>query len=236
MLWGCILPRDAKAIQGLIEDITGEIAQALFIVSCYCSAFYSFRLGVCTSIFYWQAGARALVVNDRCQAQEQEIEDLKKALAQMEDDLKIARETCDLYLADFQRCDKERGLAEGRATKAEEDATTVRVTQAREVEAATNKGYDEGWDAAGVEYKKQVREIETELYRDRFLDGLRFNHEVLLSKFDLSEDSELRALLEDPPEELVTPEQKDEQVPNPEAETLPEGQANPNATAPTEDV
>lgn len=33
MLHGCILPRDAKAVQGLTEDITAEIAQALFTVS-----------------------------------------------------------------------------------------------------------------------------------------------------------------------------------------------------------
>lgn len=58
-----------------------------------------------------------------------------------EDDLKMARETCDLYLADFQRCNRERVLAEGRATKSEEDTTTMRVTRAGEVEDARNRGY-----------------------------------------------------------------------------------------------
>ncbi|KAI8568464.1 hypothetical protein RHMOL_Rhmol02G0201700 [Rhododendron molle] len=72
--------------------------------------------------------------------------------------MKVARETCDLYLANFQKCDRERVLTEGRATKAEE------------VEDARNKGYDEGWDVAGVEYEKQVREIEAELHMECFLD------------------------------------------------------------------
>lgn len=87
-----------------------------------------FALIIFSSISYWQAGARALAINDKCKAQEQEIEELKQALAQRGDDLKVAWETCDLYLADFQKCDRERVLAERRAIKAEEDATTLRVT------------------------------------------------------------------------------------------------------------
>lgn len=147
----------------------------------------------------------------------------------------MAGETCDLYLADFQKCDKERVLGEGRATKAEENVATLRVTRAREVEAARNKGHDEGWDAAGVENKKQVREIGAELHRDRFLDGLLFGHEAFLSKLDLPEDSKLRAILEAPPEELVLPEEEeDEVVPNPKTEALPEDQADPNITTPAD--
>ncbi|XP_058191440.1 uncharacterized protein LOC131308517 [Rhododendron vialii] len=131
MLQGSILPRDARAITGLTEDITAEIAQALF-----------------------NAGARALAINDRCKKQEEENDKLARELAQKEEDLKLARETCDLYLAVFQRCDRERVEAEARAAKAEEDANTLRVTRATEVDFARKRGYDEGWDAAGVEYKK----------------------------------------------------------------------------------
>lgn len=240
MLRGSILPKDAQVVQGLTEDITTEIAQALFTVSWYCFALCSFWFGclhlVNLSTFCWQAGAWALVVNERCKAQEREIEKLKQALGQREDDLKIARETCDLYLEDFQRCNREKVLAECRATKAEEDATTLRVTRVCEVDAAKNKGYDEGWDVARVEYKKQVREIETELYNDRFLDGVRFGHEVLLSKLDLSKDLELRDVPQPPPEELVMLEEEDEAAPNPEELQALESHADPNAAAPTEDI
>lgn len=175
-------------------------------------------------------------MNDRCKAREREVEELKQTLAQREDDLRIARETCELYLADFQRCDRERLLAEAKADKAEENANTLRATRAREVDAAKNKGYDEGWDAAGVEYKKQVREIEAELYRDRFLDGLRFGHEALLKKFDLPADSELRVLPAAPPEELVMPEEGDEQVFDLDAEVPPEVEATPAVVASTGDA
>ncbi|KAI8567496.1 hypothetical protein RHMOL_Rhmol02G0126900 [Rhododendron molle] len=147
MLWGCIFPWDAKAVQGLTEDITGEIAQALFT-----------------------AGARALAVNDRCKGQE------------------------------------ERVLAEGRATRAEEDTDTLRVTRAKEVDSTRNRGYDEGSDAAGVEYNKQVRDIEAKLYLDHFLEGLRYGHETLVSRLNLLEDSEqcLRRL----PRSLSCPKRK----------------------------
>ncbi|KAI8535327.1 hypothetical protein RHMOL_Rhmol10G0165500 [Rhododendron molle] len=147
-------------------------------------------------------------------AQEAEIEELKQALAQKEDDLRVARETCDLYLTDFQKCDGKRVLVEARAAKAEEDAKTLRTTRAREVEGALKAGYDDGWDAAAVEYTKQVREIENELFRDRFLDRLRFGHEGLLKKLDLLEDLELRALPEATPKGLVMPEEG-EQIPDP---------------------
>lgn len=70
----------------------------------------------------------------------------------------------------------------------------MRVTQAREVHAPREKGFDEGWNAAEVVYKKQVLKIEAELHRERFLDGLRYGHETLLSKLDLPEGSELRAI------------------------------------------
>lgn len=33
MLQGCVIPRDAQAVEGLTEDLTDEIAQALFSVS-----------------------------------------------------------------------------------------------------------------------------------------------------------------------------------------------------------
>ncbi|KAI8542847.1 hypothetical protein RHMOL_Rhmol08G0171400 [Rhododendron molle] len=59
-----------------------------------------------------KAGARALVNNATCKGQEQEIEELRKALATREDDMRVARGTCDLYLANFQRCDRERVVAE----------------------------------------------------------------------------------------------------------------------------
>lgn len=146
----------------------------------------------------------------------------------------MAQETCDLCLADFQKCDRERVLAEGRANKAEEDVTTLRVTQARDVEGARERGFDEGWNAARVEYKKQVREIEAELHRDHFMDGLRFSHEALLSKFDLPADSELRAIPQPPPEELVLPEEEDEVVPYPEEMLAPKNQVDPNAPAPVD--
>lgn len=45
-------------------------------------------------------------------------------------------------------------VAENCANKAEEDTNTLRATRAREVDAARDRGYDEGFDAAGVEYKK----------------------------------------------------------------------------------
>jgi hypothetical protein len=168
---------------------------------------------------------------NRNKAQEGEIEELRQVLGQKEDDLKAARATCDLYLSDFQRVDKERVLAEGRATKAEEDANTLRATRAVEVGAAKDRGFDEGWNAAGVEYQKQVRDIEAELHRDRFMDGVRFGHEALLSKLSLPADSELRAMPEVPPEELVLPEEEEEQVQNTEAGVLPEGQVDPTVTA-----
>ncbi|XP_058219567.1 uncharacterized protein LOC131330082 [Rhododendron vialii] len=206
MLQGSILPRDARAVTGLTEDITVEIAQALF-----------------------NAGARALAINDRCKAQEKETEKLNRELARKEEDLKLARETCELYLANFQRCDRERVQAEGRAAKAEEDASTLRVTRATEVDFARKGGYDEGWDAAGVEYKKQVREIEAELHRDHFLDGLRYGHEALVRRLNLPEDSDLRTLPEVPPEELVLP--VEEEVVEPEDQN-PGNQADPNAPAP----
>lgn len=97
-----------------------------------------------------------------------------------------------------------------------------------------DQGYDEGWNAVGVEYKKQVQEIEAELHRERFLDGLRYGHETLLCKLDLPEDSELRTVPQAPLEELVLPEEEDEVVPNPEAEPTLEDQADPNITAPAD--
>ncbi|KAI8524779.1 hypothetical protein RHMOL_Rhmol13G0175700 [Rhododendron molle] len=69
---------------------------------------------------------------------------------------------------------------------------------------------------------------------DRFLDGLRFGHEALLKKLDLSEDSELRALPEVPLEELVMPEES-EQILDPEVEVLLEDQNAPQTAAPTGD-
>ncbi|KAI8550659.1 hypothetical protein RHMOL_Rhmol06G0124600 [Rhododendron molle] len=80
--------------------------------------------------------------------------------------------TAEIAQSLFTKCDMERVLAEGRAAKAEEDAYTLRATRAWEVEDALQAGYDNGWDATGVEYKKQVREIKNELFRDRFFDGL----------------------------------------------------------------
>ncbi|KAI8549135.1 hypothetical protein RHMOL_Rhmol06G0003000 [Rhododendron molle] len=108
----------------------------------------------------------------------------------------------------------------------------MRAARATELEEAMQEGYNRGWDAAGVEYKKQVREIENELYRDRFLDGLRFGHEALLQKLTLPEDSALRALPEAPPKELAMPEEEDEQVQNPEAGIPSEGRT----TAPADSV
>ncbi|XP_058216401.1 uncharacterized protein LOC131327310 [Rhododendron vialii] len=207
MLQGSILPRDARAVTGLTEDITAEIAQALF-----------------------NAGARALAINDRCKKQEEENDKLARELARKEEDLKLARETCDLYLADFQRCDRERVEAEARAAKAEEDANTLRVTRAAEVDFARKRGYDEGWDAARVEYKKQVREIEAELHRDRFLDGLRYGHEALVTKLNLPEGSDLRTLPEAPPEELFLPEEEEVVEPTSEGQGLG-NQTDPNAPA-----
>lgn len=52
-----------------------------------------------------------------------------------------------------------------------------------------------------------------------------------MSKLDLLEDSELRAIPQLPPEELVLPEEEDEVVPNPEAQAIPEDQIDPNTTA-----
>lgn len=150
-----------------------------------------------------------------------------RALASKEDDLRVAREACDLYQVDFQRADGERVAAENRAKKAEEDVNTLWATRAQEVEAARERGYNEGFDAARVEYKKQVWEIEAELHRDRFQDGMWYDYEFLLSKLDLPEDSELRAIPEPPPEELALPEE----LPNPDAQATPAGQIDPNATA-----
>ncbi|KAI8549142.1 hypothetical protein RHMOL_Rhmol06G0003700 [Rhododendron molle] len=169
-----------------------------------------------SSILCWQVGTRALAVNRRCKVGEQEIEELKKDLTQREDDLRMARETCDLYLVDFQKCNRDRELAEGRATKAEQDATTLRATRATEVDFARNRGYDEGWDTAGVD------------------------------KISLLEDSKLRALPEAPPEELVLPGEEDEEMQNAEVDPIApvlghnteatvaafEGHADPNAPAP----
>lgn len=237
VLRSCILPRDARAVKGCTEDLTGEIAQTLLNVSPY-SSLLPVRLN---DVFYntsciscCQAGARALAINDRYKRQEQEIEELKHALATREDDLRVAWETCDLYLANFQKCDRERALVENRATKAEEDATTLRVTRASEVDVVRDKGYDEGWDAVRVEYKKQVWEIEAELHREHFLDGLRYGHETLLSKLDLPDDSELRAIPQLPSEELVLLEEENEIVLNPEVEIAPDDQADPNTTAPAD--
>ncbi|KAI8550601.1 hypothetical protein RHMOL_Rhmol06G0120000 [Rhododendron molle] len=176
-----ILPQDGKTVNGCTEDLTGEIAQALLV-----------------------AGARAFAINNRSNAREAEIEKLKLALAQKEDDLRVARETCGLYLASFQKFDRERVLTEDRARRAEEDANTLRATRAREVEGAKKRGYD--------------------------------SHEALLQKLSLPEDSELRALPEALPEELVMPEEEGEQVVNPEAEIVSEDQAVSQTAIPTGDA
>lgn len=86
-----------------------------------------------------------------------------------------------------------------------------------------------GFDEAAVEYKKQVREIEADLHTNRFQDGMWCGYEFLLSKLDLPEDSELRAVPELPPEELVLLEEEEEEVPNPEDQANPTDQADPNA-------
>lgn len=80
LLRSTILPRDAKTVSGCTEDLTGEIAQALLAVSCYCSSYIASGLKFAHVIFSfscWQAGARALAINDRSKAQEREMEELK---------------------------------------------------------------------------------------------------------------------------------------------------------------
>lgn len=134
MLQACILLRDAKAVTGCTKDLVGEIAQSLLNVSFLVSPFF-LRLNdglfvMFSSISCWQAGARALAIHERCKGQDQEIEELKKALASKEDDLRVAREACDLYQVDFQRADGERVAAENQAKKAEEDVNTLRATRA----------------------------------------------------------------------------------------------------------
>ncbi|KAI8555240.1 hypothetical protein RHMOL_Rhmol05G0159200 [Rhododendron molle] len=167
-----ILPREAKIVSGCTEDLTGEIAQALLPGSCYYSLFVASGSKFALVIFFVscrKAGARALAVKDQSKAQEREIEELKKDLAQWEDDLKVAWETCDLYLVDFQKCDRDSVLTEDQATRAEEDPNTQRATRAQEVEGALKAGYENGWDAAEAEYKKQVQEVEGTLPKTKLL-------------------------------------------------------------------
>lgn len=42
LLRSYILPRDARAVKGYADHLTGEIAQVLLNVSCYCSLFIPF--------------------------------------------------------------------------------------------------------------------------------------------------------------------------------------------------
>lgn len=112
-----------------------------------------------------------MVIHERYKGQNLEIEDLKKALEAKEEDLRVARGACDLYQADFRRVDGEQVAAENRDRNAKDATDVLRATQAQEVEAAKEKGFDDGFDAARVEYKKQAWEIEDELNRDRFRDG-----------------------------------------------------------------
>lgn len=78
-----------------------------------------------------------------------------------------------------------------------------------------------------MEYKKQVREIEAELHGGLFRDGFRYGYELLLNRLVLPEDSELRVIPEQPPEELVLLEE-DGEVPYPEDQANPADQADPN--------
>lgn len=60
---------------------------------------------------------------------------------------------------------------------------------------------------------------------------MRYGYEFLLSQLDLPEDSELYAIPEPPPEELVLPEEEDEEVPNLDTQATPADQTDPNTTA-----
>lgn len=170
-----------------------------------------------------------MAIHDRYEEQGSEIQELKNALARREEDLKVAREACDLYQADFGKAEQERQTAKNRARNAEEALNALRATRAQEVEAAGNKGYNEGFDEVTVEYKKQVREIEVELHGGLFRDGFRYGYELLLNRFVLPEDSELRVIPEPPLEELVLPEEEGGEVPNPEDQANLADQADPNA-------
>lgn len=70
--------------------------------------------------------------------------------------MKVAQEACDLYHANFGKAKQERQAAKNQTRKAEEELTTLRATRAQEIEAVGNEGYNEGFDKAAVEYKKQV--------------------------------------------------------------------------------
>lgn len=90
-----------------------------------------------------------MAIHDRYEEQGSKIEELKKALGGMEEDLKVAQKTCDLYQADFGKAEQERQAAENRARNAEEALNALRATRATKIKAIENKGFDE----AVVEYK-----------------------------------------------------------------------------------
>ncbi|KAI8560047.1 hypothetical protein RHMOL_Rhmol04G0224600 [Rhododendron molle] len=177
-------------------------------------------------------GRPALAIHERYKGQDLKIEELKKALESKKEDLRVAPGACDLNQVDFQRVGGERVATENQARNAEEVTDVLRATRSQEVKVARERGFDNGFDAAGVEYKKQVWEIEAELHRDCFRDGHRCDYELLLSKLNLPEDLKLCVVLESPPKELVLPlEEEDEVVQNLDAQANPVDPVEPMSDA-----
>lgn len=131
--------------------------------------------------------------------------------------VRLAREAASKHQKNFDKFEGLRKDVELRAQKAKEELAALKNQVQLQMDAADQKGYDEGYDKATLEYKAQVRDIVADIYSDRFKVGAKWYHKHLMATLNPSEGSYIRTLPE-PPAELL-------KMPNPVAE---EQRAKPN--------
>ncbi|KAG5531776.1 hypothetical protein RHGRI_026408 [Rhododendron griersonianum] len=132
------------------------------------------------------------------------------AVAVEHEQARLAREAALKHQKDIDKSEGLRKDVELRAQKAKEELAALKSQVQLQVDAADQKGYDEGYDKATLEYKAQVRDIVADIYSDRFKVGAKWYHKHLTATLNPSEDSYIRTLPE-PPAELL-------KMPNPVAE------------------
>lgn len=89
--------------------------------------------------------------------------------------------------------------------KSKEELAALKSQVQLQVDAADQKGYDEGYDKVTLKYKAQVRDIMADIYSDRFKAGAKWYHKHLMAALNPSEGSYIRTLFEPPAELLKLP-------------------------------
>ncbi|KAI8538471.1 hypothetical protein RHMOL_Rhmol09G0106800 [Rhododendron molle] len=146
----------------------------------------------------------------------------------------LAWEAASKHQKNFDKSEGLRKDVELRAQKAKEELAALKSQVQLQVDAADQKGYDEGYDKATLEYKVQVRDIVADIYYNRFKAGAKWYHKHLMATLNPSESSYIRTLPEHPAEllkmsNLVDEEQRAEPNDKPESEAT--SKIDPNRDA-----